>query len=552
MGLLDGFFKGRKQQDNVIDISDDMAVRIKQIEDDAIIQKGKNTKSNKPKAYEEPIIGSMSMNPDFKEAPSIHGKQNLLQMLKLWSRKNIILNAIIITRVNQVSMFCTPARNSDKGVGYEIRLKDPLQEPNDHNKKKIKEIENFIEKTGRIENDFSRDNFRSFVKKLVRDRLTYDKINFELIYDKLGDLHNFKAVDASTVYVAVDEDGKERKAKDGVRYVQVIDDKVVAQFKAKEMAWEVSNPRTDLTVGKYGYPELEIALNHLQYHDNTEVFNARFFAQGGTTRGLLHIKTGQEQSNQALTSFRREWTSMFSGINGAWKIPVITAEDVKFVNMTQSSKDMEFEKWLNYLINVICSIYSIDPSEINFPNRGGATGHSGNTLNEGSSAEKYRNSKDKGLEPLLKFIEDAVNKYIVSQFGGDYVFNFVGGDAKTEAEIISILEAKAKIGLTINDIRKELGYPETEGGDVTLAGVHVQRLGQIMQQEQLEYQRKMDANQFLAQQTGYDGNMDNVNGKDSFNQNVGKDGQSKHHANTNSTPQGGKDDNGNVVNDWEA
>lgn len=242
---------------------------------------------------------------------------------------------------------------------------------------------------------------------------------------------------------------------------------------------------------------------------------------------------------------------MFSGINGAWKIPVITAEDVKFVNMTQSSKDMEFEKWLNYLINVICSIYSIDPAEINFPNRGGATGHSGNTLNESSTKEKTRDSKDKGLEPLLKFIEDAVNKYIVSQFGDKYVFNFVGGDAKTEAEIISILESKAKIGLTINDVRKELGYPEIEGGDVTLAGVHVQRLGQLMQEEQMKQQRQMEMQQFLAEQTGYNGDLDNVNGKDTYNRNVGKDGQVKGENNTNSTPQGGKKDDGSAVNDWE-
>ncbi|AXH71111.1 putative portal protein [Bacillus phage BSP38] len=539
---------GRAEADTTIRVDDNMSVHIQRLEEEVI----KSAKGGDgAKAYEEPIIGSFSVNPDYKEAPSTSGSQNLLETLKLWSRKNIILNAIINTRVNQVSLFCTPARYSDKGIGYEVRLKDPLATESTHDKKKIKEIENFIENTGK-KPDFTRDTFRTFVKKLVRDRLTYDKINFELIYEKAtGELHHFKARDASTIYVAVDKNGHEPKGKNAVKYVQVLDRKKVAEFKANEMAWEVHNPRTDITVGRYGYPELEIALNHLQYHENTEIFNARFFAQGGTTRGLLQIKTGQEQSHQALANFRREWTAMFSGINGAWKIPVITAEDVKFVNMTQSSKDMEFEKWLNYLINVICSIYSIDPAEINFPNRGGATGHSGNTLNESSTKEKTRDSKDKGLEPLLKFIEDAVNKYIVSQFGDKYVFNFVGGDAKTEAEIINILEAKAKIGLTINDVRAELGYPEIEGGDVTLAGVHVQRLGQLMQEEQMKQQRQMEMQQFLAQQTGYNGNLDNVNGKDTYNQNVGKDGQVKGENNTNSTPQGGKKDDGNPINDWE-
>ncbi|APZ82529.1 portal protein [Bacillus phage vB_BveM-Goe7] len=536
-----------KKENKTLTVDDTMSVHIKQLEEEVV----KSARGgNGAKAYEEPILGNFSMNPDYKDAPSTSGTHNLLNILKLWSRKNIILNAIINTRVNQVSLFCTPARYSDKGIGYEVRLRDPLAKESTHDTSTIKRIENFLENTGKTK-DFTRDTFRTFVKKLVRDRLTYDKINFELVYTKTGELHHFKASDASTIYVAVDKNGYEPKGKNVTKFVQVLDNKKVAEFKANEMAWEVHNPRTDITVGRYGYPELEIAMNHLQYHENTEVFNARFFAQGGTTRGLLQIKTGQEQSHQALASFRREWSAMFSGINGAWKIPVITAEDVKFVNMTQSSKDMEFEKWLNYLINVICSIYSIDPAEINFPNRGGATGHSGNTLNESSTKEKTRDSKDKGLEPLLKFIEDAVNKYIVSQFGDKYVFNFVGGDAKTEAEIISILESKAKIGLTINDVRKELGYPEIEGGDVTLAGVHVQRLGQLMQEEQMQQQRQMEMQQFLAEQTGYNGDLDNVNGKDTYNRNVGKDGQVKGKNNTNSTPQGGKKDDGSAVNDWE-
>ncbi|QFP93375.1 UNVERIFIED_ORG: portal protein [Xanthomonas phage Xoo-sp15] len=539
--------------ENIRKVDDNFLLAIKHLEDEQI-QKSKSGGQGRAKAYEEPLLGSMSMNPDYKEAPSSRGNHNLLDTLKVWSRKNIILNAIINTRVNQVSLFCTPARHSDRGIGYEVRLKNPMDKPTSHDIARMERIEDFLQHTGKNTDDFTRDNLRSFVKKLVRDRLVYDKINFELIYDKQGQLNRFKAVDAATIYVAVDRDGHEPKGKDAMKYVQILERRKVAEFKANEMAWEVHNPRTDITVGRYGYSELEVAMNHLQYHENTELFNARYFAQGGTTRGLLHIKTGQDQSNQALQAFRREWTAMFSGINGAWKIPVISAEDVNFVNMTQSSRDMEFEKWLNYLINVCCSIYAIDPSEINFPNRGGATGSSGNSLNEGSTKEKHRSSKDKGLEPLLKFIEDAINKYIVAQFGERYLFSFVGGDVQTEREIIEILAAKAEIGLTINDVRNELGLPPIEGGDTILNGVHVQRLGQIMQKEMMEQQAAMTPNgqvpgnktqtpkeeKSQAEQKGLNGNSDNVNGKGTHNKGVGKDGQVKGAKNTNSGKQGGK------------
>ncbi|AHZ10097.1 hypothetical protein [Bacillus phage Hakuna] len=529
----------------------EFSVMINGLEQEVVSKSGDKKDIGRTKGYEEPYLTSMTVNPDYKEAPSRDGDYRLLDTLKLWSRKNIIVNAIINTRVNQVSMFCTPSRYSTKGVGYEVRLKDPLKNPSKAEEAKIKEIETFLEYTGVDNGDLTRDTFRTFIKKITRDRLIYDKVNFELIYNKEKQLARFAARDASTIYTAVDSQGKLPKGKDAYKYVQIIDSQKVASFKSNEMAWEVHNPRTDITVGRYGYSELEICLQHLQYHENTELFNARYFAQGGTTRGLLHIKTGQEQSRSALQSFRREWQSMFSGVNGAWKIPVVSAEDVNFINMTQSSKDMEFERWLNYLINVMCSIFAIDPSEINFPNRGGATGSSGSSLNETSAKEKNRISRDKGLEPLLKFIEDTINKYIIKQFGDEYLFQFVGGDAATEKEALELLELRTQVGLTFNEARAILGYGAIEGGDVINSPYHVQSKGQIMQEKMIAQQQAAegqsdDKQMSEMKQQGMNGKSDAVNG------NAGKpkqDGQVKGVKSGTAMKQGGKSENKATVNE---
>ncbi|AMW61239.1 portal protein [Bacillus phage Nigalana] len=529
----------------------EFSVMINGLEQEVVSKSGDKKDIGRTKGYEEPYLTSMTVNPDYKEAPSRDGDYRLLDTLKLWSRKNIIVNAIINTRVNQVSMFCTPSRYSTKGVGYEVRLKDPLKNPSKAEEAKIKEIETFLEYTGVDNGDLTRDTFRTFIKKITRDRLIYDKVNFELIYNKEKQLARFAARDASTIYTAVDSQGKLPKGKDAYKYVQIIDSQKVASFKSNEMAWEVHNPRTDITVGRYGYSELEICLQHLQYHENTELFNARYFAQGGTTRGLLHIKTGQEQSRSALQSFRREWQSMFSGVNGAWKIPVVSAEDVNFINMTQSSKDMEFERWLNYLINVMCSIFAIDPSEINFPNRGGATGSSGSSLNETSAKEKNRISRDKGLEPLLKFIEDTINKYIIKQFGDEYLFQFVGGDAATEKEALELLELRTQVGLTFNEARAILGYGAIEGGDVINSPYHVQSKGQIMQEKMIAQQQASegqsdDKQMSEMKQQGMNGKSDAVNG------NAGKpkqDGQVKGVKSGTAMKQGGKSENKATVNE---
>ena len=231
--------------------------------------------------------------------------------------------------------------------------------------------------------------------------------------------------------------------------------------------------------------------------------------------------------------FKREWRSSLSGINGSWQIPVVSAEDVKFVNMTPTANDMQFEKWLNFLINIISSLYGIDPAEINFPNRGGATGSKGgSTLNEADPGKKLQQSQNKGLQPLLKFIEDLVNTHILSEFGDKYLFQFVGGDARSEQQKLEILQLEGKVFKTVNEIRKEKGLPPIEGGDAILNSEHIHSIGQVMQKEQIEYDRENENSNSESisgltpqdKQQGFDGNSRAVNGKVDE---VGKDGQNK-------------------------
>src|SRR5699024_2362426 len=115
------------------------------------------------------------------------------------------------------------------------------------------------------------------------------QVNFEKVFDNNQKFVRFVVKDPSTIFFATDRDGK--LIKNGYKYVQVIDQQVVAKFTSREMAFAVRNPRSDIQAAGYGYSELEIALKHFIAHENTETFNDRFFSHGGTTRGILQIKT---------------------------------------------------------------------------------------------------------------------------------------------------------------------------------------------------------------------------------------------------------------------
>ena len=424
------------------------------------------------KAYQEPPIQLMEAL-GYKDKPA----SLTYDMLYAMSTKNSVVGAVINTRINQVSTFTKPCRYATDNLGYQIRLRDPQAKPTDEQNETILAIERFIENCG-YKKDNDRDDFDTFIRKVVRDSLVYDQMTFEIIRDRRGLPAEFLATDASTIRAASNNfsyepymGGREPKKSEDVKFVQVIDGQVVAWFTSQELAFGVRNPRTSIYLQPYGFSELEQLITQITSHLYAEEYNSKFFSQGGTTKGIINLKQDPNgvMNTEQLESFKRQWRSQVSGLTGAWKTPVLQVPNgIEYINVSQSNREMEFEKWMNYLINIVCAVYQIDPAEVNFPNNGGAAGNGGSVF-ESSNESKIKNSKDKGLRPLLRFIESVINKYIVSEFSDDYVFNFVGIDDKSEEEQLDIDTKAVKAYKTVNEVRAERGLDSLGAdGDVIL------------------------------------------------------------------------------------
>ncbi|MMZ43518.1 Phage portal protein [compost metagenome] len=392
--------------------------------------------------------------------------------LKKMAYRNSVISSIIATRVNQISTFSQPARFTKDGVGFEITLRDPKKQPDEDQKKMILSLESFLENCG-YSYDPSRDNFDTFVRKILRDSLIYDQMTFEIVPDRAGRPAELHAVDASTIRAAViePEEGQEfitpTTTGDSIKWIQVINGASQAEFTGKDLAFAVRNPRTDINIQPYGFSELEILIHQVTAHLWAEEYNSRYFSQGGTTKGILNLK-GQNISKDQLDAFRRQWTAQIAGMTGAWKTPVVSVDGLEYINVSQSNREMEYEMWMNYLINICCAVYQIDPAEINFPNRGGSGGGSGGGLGDGGIEDRLKNSKDKGLRPLLRFLEAVINRYVIRRFSNEYSFNFVGMDKESEQEKLTVLDKSVRSHKTINEIRKEKGEDPIKYGDIIL------------------------------------------------------------------------------------
>lgn len=429
-----------------------------------------------------------------------------------------IINSIIKTRKNQIADFAEPqADRYSTGFVVRKKAKNGVESKMDEKDKKIANaITDFVLNCG-SRDTWTNDDFDTFIRKIVEDSLIYDQMTFECIRNRRGQMERFIATDASTFRMAdtafhddyVNPQFKQKGSQiwynKGVvtdakiingfypQFVQIYQNAVVNEFYPWELCFAVRNPSTSIYSNGYGHSELEELIQVITSMLWGDEYNRRFFSQGSAPKGLLRIKGGMNDS--AIQQFKQQWQAMISGVMQSWKTPVVEA-DVDWIDLQKNNRDMEYSSWMEYLIKIACAVYCIDPSEIGWDISRG-NGNSG--LFEKSDAERIQNSKDKGLYPLLKFIQRKINKYIVEQINPEFEFVFMGLNGKTIEQELEMDIKKLGAFQTVNEVRQKWDLPEIEvGGDVIENSVYFQAYNQAKQQEMQEQQQQ----EMMSQQGG--------------------------------------------------
>lgn len=416
--------------------------------------------------------------------------------------KTPIINSIIKTRKNQVADFAEPQENK-YSTGFVIRKKPKggVEQKMDNKDKKIAfAITDFILKGGNT-SQWGYDDFDTFIRKIVEDSLVYDQMTFECVRNRRGQLESFIATDASTFRMAdsyFDKDYNnvffqrhganvwKDRSDFGPKvhgyypaYVQVYQNMKVNEFYPWELCFGIRNPSTSIWANGYGCSELEELINVVTSMLWSDEYNRRFFSQGSAPKGFFRVKGTNNEA--ALQQFKQQWQSMITGVMQSWKTPVIEA-DVDWIDLQKNNRDMEYSSWIEYLIKIACAVYSIDPSEIGW-DISRSNGNGG--LFEESQEQRLKHSKDKGLYPLLKFLQRKLNKYIVEQINPDYELVFVGLNGLTIEEELKMDIDKVNSFMTVNEAREKYEMKPLEGGDAPNNSAFLQnKNAQAMAQQQ--------------------------------------------------------------------
>ena len=425
----------------------------------------------------------ISVMGDWYEKPSAFSFEAMRNMVD----QTPVLSSVIMTRIRQVSRFCR-VQESGKGPGFKIALKDKDAHAGDDAKKSIKLLQDFMLNSGwetkpRQRMRLRRDDFSSFMSKLVRDSLSLDSapIETEFKKDKSLGLDGLYAVDGSTIRLCT-EDGY--RGDDEIFALQIVQGNVRSVYTYDDLIYVPRNPRTDVATGGYGLSETELLVRTVTGFLNAFTYNTKYFDSNQIPKGLLHL-TGNF-SDQDISSFKRMWNAMVKGVNNSWALPVMVSKDQEsraaFENFGVEVNEIMFAKWMTFLTSIICAIYGMAPDEINFESFTAGT----SSLSGSDTEEKLANSKDKGLRPLLSYFENLFSDFIIAEFSDQYVFRWTGLDEEDEQRQFD----RKKLTMTWDEMRAEDDLPPI-GGTLGTAPMNPSLIGawqaENQQQEQQDF-----------------------------------------------------------------
>jgi len=398
-----------------------------------------------------------------------------------------VVGAIHQCRINEVADFCTPQAN-EYAVGYGISLRDKNMKANKASGKRSDEIMRVIERAG---GKYGIGGFEPTIRALMRDSLTYDQANMEIVRTRLGKVHGFVPVDAATIRRAHYTD-KERKR--GLRnpdkvkcFAQIMNDRIANTYEHHEMLWGIRRPRTWIAVTGYGYPELEELTQTITDLLNATTWNSVNFTNGIHTNTVLALKS--TMTEDAFNAFKRQITALMHGVSNRGRVPLLQLdpdhkEDLTAVNVGGAANDMEFGTWINWLLKLCCAVYSMDPAELGF-----VFGNEGQTssLNQQSPEDRIKASKERGLRPLLRSLQSWLNTWVVHALDEDFTIEFSGLDNMTEAERIKMDSEAVKSSRTLNEVRAAHDLPslDTELADLVMDPSFINAWMQLKQSEEM-------------------------------------------------------------------
>lgn len=377
--------------------------------------------------------------------------------LRRVSKKAWIINLCIINVQKKIKPFLKPSTNRNLRGFVVKKVGEDVIKAAGQKSKEREEIERFLINTG-FAKSVDRDNLTRFGMKFVRDALEIDQVATEILRTVAGKPYAFCAVDGATIEKVLPNQENPYK----IRHVQIINAIPTAYYPEGTLIFDYQNPRTDVNFSFYGYSVVEQAIDLITSTINAFTYNAGFFTENKLPRGMLLLDGNASQ--ETVEQMEDYIADIMSGtVANQWRVPIIPAgkgdggdaNSVKWVSLTGTNKEMEFQGWLDFLTSAIVSLFGCSMEEL------GLHSSKSQPVFERNTAPEIEASKSLVLGDMLSFLQQYLNQIIEKVFPG-YEIEFVGYERDDPKQIIDLAKGELESYKTLNEVRKEKGLKPIE------------------------------------------------------------------------------------------
>lgn len=377
-------------------------------------------------------------------------------------RRNSVVQAIVKTRLNQLSDFYTPSTNNFQR-GFTIESVHGETSPG-----KVSRVMAFLLGKACIEREdtLTSCGFREFMKRLMTDSLLFDHAAFGISYsEETGRPESFHYIPAEMVEILrMDERKKYPKILGAhpkfILGIEGTDRKIYYDW---QVCLCIRNVGQGEYLSEYGYPEILSGRHIINAWDGLMEWNAQTLYNGGKPTGILALKGGASSGHLGAHVSEDIGQNLARTIKNSNVAILNVPNDLEYVNLSSNGNEFEYEGYNKILISLICSIWSISPEEIGWKTE---VGYQSSQSTRGQLNEKSY-SQSKGLVPILRNIEDWINRCLVMPFtNGEYVFKFRGYDKEETFNYVDFISKSVGTVITLNEARRlvaaALGLEEIE------------------------------------------------------------------------------------------
>jgi hypothetical protein len=411
------------------------------------------------------------------------------EVLKRIALQDDLVAAIVNTRSQMVSAFGRPQPDRFS-TGYRIEAEPGLVEKLNSQQKRelqdqIERAESLLLTCGQTKGweDHDALTFGNYLFQQARNAVIFGRCATEVIYvvNGAGDkkFHSFRPIDAGTIYRATPLKSaaqtvrdnalhmlsqiKNKKLKpeayvnDDYTWVQVIEGRPIQAFTNKECLVHNFYPITDIELDGYPLTPLDTVISAVTTHINITTHNKMYFQTGRAARGMLVFKS-DDVNEQVVDPIRQQFNANINGVGNAWRMPIFgigTDDDVSWVPIDNSGRDMEFQYLSDTNARVILSAFQMSPEEL--PGYAHLSrGTNNQALSESNNEYKLEAHRDVGIRPLIAQMQNYINERIFPLIDEDLSkkasVKFVGLDVDTAEKESARLQQDMAVHMTMDEV----------------------------------------------------------------------------------------------------